>query len=494
MRHETLRMPLRLTSPTGVGDLLHRKPRARQEPSRLTVHSRAHIALAAETVPTAPPSHPFSPASIVRGVTRALLTLTLVTLALASAGAVAFGTHPGIMQYRGGFEMILLCRRLQWPLATLCLIACIVLIGLVISGKRRAWWLIALAPVLFLFYQRFAGDPFRRLSIVENPPFVGVEKAQQMKDATPVVGVVFEGHAYAYPCGSLARVPVLIQADADKRLMLMYSPYAGRAQAFTIEHSIKARELDIVSMPANAMLIYNARIGQFINAFTGLTTQGSKPEGFISPVRTTRTTWKQWLADHPETRLLATASSPASEKVQPRFPFGRLDLPVSADTRVTLLATTRPVALKPFKLPAGAEPINLTAGGANLLLFRDKPTDRLYVFDRVVKGDLFPKFSRTTVPKKPEVALVDSDTNSLWTADGRCVDGFAKGERLHAIAFEEDLPLGTLKTFYPDLELFELPKPQAARSVPVTSGSETPSPARRTTRPAPRTTQMPRTR
>ena len=55
---------------------------------------------------------------------------------------------------------------------TLCLALCIGLIALVVSGKRRAGWLLILGPVLFLFYTRFAGDPFRRMAILDNPSFM----------------------------------------------------------------------------------------------------------------------------------------------------------------------------------------------------------------------------------------------------------------------------------------------------------------------------------
>jgi hypothetical protein len=56
------------------------------------------------------------------------------------------------------------------------------------------------------------------------------------------------------------------------------------------------------------------------------------------------------------------------------------------------------------------------------------------------------------VAKKPEIAFVD-DTGSHWTADGACVDGYAKGEHLRPVYAEDDLPYGTLKSFYPDLEI-----------------------------------------
>src|SRR5438477_254445 len=83
----------------------------------------------------------------------------------------------------------------------------------------------------------------------------------------------------------------------------------GRRLAFAIDHTIKPRELEIVSMPADAMLIYNSRIGQFINALTGLTIRGERPDGFHGAIETQKTSWRQWRLKYPEARVMATALS-----------------------------------------------------------------------------------------------------------------------------------------------------------------------------------------
>src|SRR4051812_6453149 len=179
---------------------------------------------------------------IVAAVFRFIFTLLLVVLALAAAAAVAFGTDPKLAQHPDGLHWITLTRRFQWPLMSLCLLLCVFLIGLVVAGKRRAFWLIFLMPVLFFFYQRFAGQAYRNMSILDTPTFVAADKAT-LKNESPVLGLIFEDTPYAYPIGSLALAPVVVHADSDKRLLLMWSPYAGRAQAFVIDHSFKSREL-----------------------------------------------------------------------------------------------------------------------------------------------------------------------------------------------------------------------------------------------------------
>jgi hypothetical protein len=389
---------------------------------------------------------------IVMSVLRFILTLLLVALACAAAAAVAFGTDPRLAERPDGLHWITLTRRFQWPLMSLCLILCVFLIGLVVAGKRRAFWLVALLPVLFFFYQRFTGQAYRQMAILDAPTFVTPEKATFLKNESPVVGLIFEDTPYAYPVGTLAQAPVVVHADSDKRLILMWSPYAARARAFVIDHSFKTRELDIVSMPANAMLLYNSRIGQFINAFTGTTLSGERPEGFKNSVDTFKTTWKSWRSDHPNTKVLSAAVSSTGEKLQPIFPTPDADPKVPAHTRVTLVDTAQPIAIQPERVSAG-EPLNLAAGGLNLLVFREKGGGKIRAFDRSIKGDLFPRFSRKIVNKRPDVAFVDADTDSFWTLDGRCVEGYCKGEQLRPLHTEDDIAWVTLHTYYPDIEL-----------------------------------------
>src|SRR5207249_10733269 len=106
----------------------------------------------------------------------------LLAGAVASAAAVAYGAHPALGQYRHGLDVILWSRRLEWPQATASLILCIAVIGLVVSGKRRAWWLIGLGPVLALFVHRYYSDPLRIFAVADNPPCLPAEQASFMGD------------------------------------------------------------------------------------------------------------------------------------------------------------------------------------------------------------------------------------------------------------------------------------------------------------------------
>ena len=368
---------------------------------------------------------------------------------------MSYGTHPDWAQHAYGLTLITLARRLQWPLVALSLVLCIALIALVISGKRRAWWLIGLAPVLALFVHRFTAGPAAPFAVLDEPAFVSAAEATFLREEDYVVGLEFQDDHYAYPYATLFHYPVVAQADHDKRMLLMWSPYANRAMAVNVDRDLRAREIDVVSMPAGALLLYNTRIGQFINGLTARRMDGSVPQGFRSPIRTTRTSWHAWRTEHPDTRVLlapggGTAGGPAAPIQPPRkMPPVRSDVPV--DQPIALVATTQPaVAVLPEEL--NANPINLNAGDTPVFVFRD-PAGVARAFDRHVDVDLMPPFRTARGAGRKGAAFIDAYTDTAWSVTGVAMDGEMKGKKLTPVPVEEDLTWGVMKCWYPKLEL-----------------------------------------
>lgn len=406
-------------------------------------------------------------------VPRVILPLILMLVAVLAAAAPAYGTDPLWMRYPHGLEIILLSRRLQWPLLTLSIILCITLIVLVISGKRRAWWLIGLAPVLALFLYKFSGGPMSQYAVAENPTMVSANQATFLADNDAVVGIEFGDNRYAYPFAALYADPVVIQSERDRRLVLFWSPFANRAQAFDVTREIKGRELEIVSMPADALLVYNSRHGQFINGVTGLTPGGERPIGLSAALPTLKTTWLEWRTKHPDTQVLPPPhANGIAGPIAPRYPLSHDVAAPANPKRITLVGTTQPAAVVDAAL--AADPANLTAGDVHLLLFRDG-SGAVRVFDRRVHGDLFPSFHRKPDPKHLDAPLVDSDSLSRWTLDGAAIDGPLKGEKLKALPVDEDVYWEVMQAWYPKLQLLT-PKPDAPEpeaQSPPTPGAAT---------------------
>jgi hypothetical protein len=208
-----------------------------------------------------------------------------------------------------------------------------------------------------------------------------------------------------------------------------------------------------VSEPAGALLVYDGRLGQFINSVTGLTPRKQKPVGFGQPITTTRATWKRWRTVHPETTVMVTPAAPQRVRPLPAAPVPAVAGGVGADTRVIVVNAKRPIALLPEQVTTA--PLNARVGDTAVLVFRDPQTGEVRAFDRRVEEDLVPTFRANTDSKRKGAAFVDPDTGSGWSLSGEAVSGKKefKGRRLAPLVVEPDLPWGVMKYWYPEMEL-----------------------------------------
>ena len=379
------------------------------------------------------------------------LPLIFSFLATLAAAAMSYGTDPRwVEQGAWGIGVIVAARRLQWPLVAVSLLLCLTLLGLVISGKRRAWWLIALAPVLALFVHRFMTAPTNRYAILDEPTFTTATDAKQIRDEDYVVGVVFNEQPYAYPYAALYSAPVIVQSDRERRMLVIWSACANAATVMEVSRDVKARDLDIVCDPADTLLVYHARTGQFIVGLTGNTTRGERPAGVEKSLPSSKQTWKQWRTAHPETRVLAARMRGPATPLTPHF------LATDAKDPVTLIShRNESLAIRAEEI--SGTPINLKIADTPIVLFRDRVTGEVCAFDRRLEADLVPQFKppRDAKQRGKGVALVDSDTNSGWSALGVAIDGNKdwRGKKLTPLDVRADVYLGPARFWYRDLKL-----------------------------------------
>jgi len=409
-----------------------------------------------------------------------LLPVLLVLFAILAAGVFAYGTEPFWASHGArGLDFIIWSRRLEWLLVFAALLLCIALIGLVISKKRRVWWLIGLLPVLALFFHRFTMGPAVGYSAVQDPKFVSAKEIQGEPTDELIVGIVVDSEPYAFPYSALQRTPVVVATLGEKRVIVLWSALSNRAQTFTAARDLRAQDLEIVSSPDNALLVYNSRLGEFINGVTGRRTGGEIPTGFKDLIPVVKTTWRQWQADHPDTKVMIDrVRGLFSTPQQPRFamPGGNNDI-----RKVCVVACTQPIAV-PSELVTD-HPLNLTSGQTSLMLVRIDGI--VHAFNRELPGDLVPRFSVGSDPKHANVAWLDSDTNSEWSASGAVVEGTKEmhGTAMSAIPVEDDLYWNVMKFWYPELHLATDTEIAAAGVVKSPKNVEKPTTRRRRTAP-----------
>ena len=417
-----------------------------------------------------------------------VLPAVLILLAVAAAAVVAFGTHPDWMVFRHGLGIIMAAHRLQWPLTFLAMLLCVALLALVVSGKRRAVWVLGLAPVIGLLAYHFRSGPMRGFAVADNPPLVSAGKgAGFLGEDDYVVGLQWGESAYAFPYALLYANPVVLHVERGRRLLLMWSPFANHATAYQVDRNLRGPELAIVSMPANALLLYNGRLGQFINGLTGQTPAGKRPTGFYQPVPTVKTTWKHWRGAHPQTRVLALPpryTGLPRRPVLPYFPTPGAD-PAEAGARVTVVnAGPNGIAVPAEKVTT--LPLNLTPdAGAPVVLFRDPQAGFARAFDRRFDPEVAPEFRpASNPPGAGGAALLDGVTGSGWTLSGRAVSGDARlrGMRLSPVPVDEDLPLEVVRYWYPQVTLLDVGPEDYARAMDPAPPVRPAAPERQRTR------------
>jgi hypothetical protein len=282
-----------------------------------------------------------------------ILPLLLLLLAAVPAAVVAYGIDPDWAQYPHGIELILFSRRFEWPMIAVTLVLCVAMLGLIVAGKRRAWWLVGLAPILTLLGHRFATNPNNSFLVNSDPMFVSADRASFVAADDSVVGIIDGSDAVAFPFASLYSRPMVVRDLQTQPMMLMWSPFANCASAYRIDRSIQSNELEIVCMPANALLAYNSRVGQFINGVTGLTPDGRVPAGFISRIPSIKTSWDRWVSAHPNTMVLVPPDSGVEAPRRAVLPYFPMPADSSgAESTVALIGGSSPMAIPDADLGA----------------------------------------------------------------------------------------------------------------------------------------------
>src|SRR5271155_4920657 len=72
--------------------------------------------------------------------------------------------------------------------STIKIVACLALIVLVVAGKKRAWWLVGLAPIVALLAHRFALDPNNAFAVNDQDRRLpGADRPGRRREKTSLV-------------------------------------------------------------------------------------------------------------------------------------------------------------------------------------------------------------------------------------------------------------------------------------------------------------------
>lgn len=298
----------------------------------------------------------------------------------------------------------------------------------------------------------------------EDDLFVDVEAgSEEWTDEEAVVGIAIDGDARAYPVRLLSLHEVVNDVVAGRALAITWCPLCFSAVVF--DRVVEGRELTFgVSgyLYRNNLVMYDHQSNSLWSQLLGQGLKGAHHRQHLQILPSLMTTWGEWKAAHPDTRVLSAErmGKRAQDVVDPYAGYyaggaaglvgqdeadDRLKakelvvgLRVGAATRAYPLATIRDEGL-----------INDRLGTTPLLLVHDRSLQAVRVYRREIDGNVL-----TFQPGSQPGTLRDEESGSLWQIDtGSALDGPHAGARLERLA----APLVfwfAWSDLYPDTELY----------------------------------------
>jgi hypothetical protein len=123
------------------------------------------------------------------------------------------------------------------------------------------------------------------------------------------------------------------------------------------------------------------------------------------------------------------------------------------DPNATVALIGNPVTAAVLDSDLDAGPVNFSDPA--IVITRDPVIGAVMAFDRRVDEDLVPIFSRHSFKKFPQATMIDADSGSAWTPDGRALDGTLKGKKLTRLDVEDQVYWSAARFWFRNPPLLE---------------------------------------
>lgn len=322
----------------------------------------------------------------------------------------------------------------------------------------------------------FASLPPGAIPALTEPAMVapGHPDAAYLADADRVLGVVVGGEARAYPHRIFWYHEVVNDRIGDAWVSVTFCPLTGSGLAF--DPRLDGRRLDLgVSglLYANNLVLYDRATGDVYGP--QLTVEGACGAfrgRALDLVPVQETSWGRWKALYPSTTVVS--GRPRFGRTYRTYPYGDYDrltdnsllvpMPVDRSRRIKerVLAVRDGAGGRGYpygELAAVGDvaAVNEVVGGVpTVILFDAADGQTALAFDARLDGRVL----RLTATA--DGRWVDAATGSLWTVDGRAVEGPLAGSRLAPRADAYTLFWFAWRHFQPDGRTFTAAGPEGS--------------------------------
>ena len=169
---------------------------------------------------------------------------------------------------------------------------------------------------------------------LDYPEFMSAGDAKFLKSKDRVLGLVLNGVARAYPIRILNYHEIVNDAFGGSAVVVSYCPLCNSGMAFNAKTDRARLEFGVSGLLYNSdVLLYDRQTGSLWSQIRQTAITGPMKGTRLEALPMTHTTWRDWVARHPETEVLSDRTgSRRNYKVDPYPGYrrdGRLYFPVA---------------------------------------------------------------------------------------------------------------------------------------------------------------------
>lgn len=149
------------------------------------------------------------------------------------------------------------------------------------------------------------GPPKDGIPSLDNPQFVSANRAKELSDEDPVLGVVVGGIAKAYPIRILNWHEVVNDSIGKESIVVTYCPLCGSGVVFHSQINGKRLSFGVSGLLYNSdVLLYDRETLSLWSQLRSAAVTGHYKGQVLLPLVSQHTSWKGWRSQYPETLVL----------------------------------------------------------------------------------------------------------------------------------------------------------------------------------------------
>jgi len=300
--------------------------------------------------------------------------------------------------------------------------------------------------------------PRDAITSIDDPAFEPPTEIHWLAEREPVVSLEIDGDARAYPLQILTWHEIVNDTVGGTPVAVTYCPLCNSAVVY--KRRIEGEVLDFGTsgmLYESALVMYDRQTETLWTHFDGLAVRGSLTGTRLEIVPAQILSFAQWLATHPDGKVLSRSTGEARDYGTNPYPFydsregpnpelfiGGWDRRLSALSRVVGVTVAEESMAYPYRAltsEAGAAAISDRLGGRRLVIFWQTGVSSALDEPGIAKardvgtsGVFVPQARGRSLSFTVEDGrIVDRETGSTWSVAGRATAGPLAGETLEPV-------------------------------------------------------------